>query len=179
MSRKDIYVLAAMGVLAVLLVSCKKTYFHVSEEVNKNAKVRFTQQNAYYQMGKSIALNAGRYQLVPGDSIVLYIEGLGKFTGVGEVSVATLDIGETSRFYIALPNMLAAGKTYDTRNRAICEITGNFQYGSGENLFICQSGQVVIDSLKGSRVHGAFSGEYLNARNQSLSVTGAFKAGAK
>ncbi len=178
MSRKAIMYGAAVVAVLLSLAACKRTYYHVSEEITGNQPNRFRLQEAYYQMGKSIAITGGRYQLVPGDSTLLYIQGQGTVTGVGEAGVATLDFPETTRFYISLPNVLGV-KTYNTGRRAICEITGNLNYGAGEDLFVCQSGKVVIDSLKGDKIYGNFSGTYLNTSNKSITVDGPFKAGPK
>lgn len=177
MSRK--FFISAVAVAILLsLAACKRMYYHVSEEVAGNTPNKFRLQESYYQMGKSIAITGGRYELVPGDSIILYIKGQGTVTGVGEAGVATLDFPETTRFYIMLPNNLSL-KSYNTGGRAICDITGNLNYGAGEDLFVCQSGKVVIDSLKGDKVYGKFSGKYLNTSNKSISVDGPFKAGLK
>lgn len=178
MSRKAIIYAAAVVGILLSLAACKRLYYHVSEEISGNKPNKFRVQKAYYQMGKSIAITGGRYELVPGDSIILYIQGQGTVTGVGEAGVATLDFPETTRFYISLPNLLNV-KTYRTGRRAICEITGNLNYGPGENLFVCQSGRVVIDSLKKDNIYGNFSGKYLNTSNKSITVEGAFKAGPK
>jgi hypothetical protein len=178
MARKTtLYAAAVVGIL-LSLAACKRIYYHVSEEVTGNERNKFRLQEAYYQMGKSIAITGGKFALVPGDSIVLYIKGQGTVTGVGESGVATLDFPETTRFYISLPNILGV-KTYNTGHRAICEITGNLSYGPGENLFVCQSGKVVIDSLKKDKIYGNFSGNYLNTSNKSIAVDGKFKAGPK
>ena len=178
MSKKSIlaFILAATVILG--LISCKRLYFHVTEENRGGASNRFVLKKAHYQMGKSVAITGGRFQLVPSDSIVLYIEGQGTVTGVGEAGVATLDFAETTRFYIVLPTRLSV-KKYDVGNRAICEITGSLGYNPGENLFVCQSGQVVVDSLKKEKIFGTFAGKYINTRNQSMTVDGRFKAGLK
>lgn len=174
--RKDLFLIAILaGILIVLASSCKRLYFHVTEEVLSGESNRFTQKKAYYWMGRSIALTAGRFEITPGDSTVLFIEGRGSVTGVGEAGVATLDFGETARFFIALPLKIQA-RRYDTRFRAICEVTGSLKYGAGENLFVCQSGEVVVDSLKGTRIYGTFRGDYLNTSNKRLAVDGQFKA---
>jgi hypothetical protein len=178
MSRKAIIYGAAAVMILLSLAACKRIYYHVSEEISGNKPNKFRIQEAYYQMGKSIAITGGRYELVPGDSIILFIQGQGTVTGVGEAGVATLDFPETTRFYISLPNILGV-KTYHTGRRAICEITGNLNYGPGEDLFVCQSGKVVIDSLKGDKIYGNFSGKYLNTSNKSITVDGPFKAGLK
>lgn len=168
-----------LAVLATAsLTSCKKIYFRVSEEANDNKANRFAITEAYYQMGKSIALTGGRYELTPSDSIVLFIEGQGKVTGIGGDGVVGLDYAQTARFFMTLPVRLQP-KNYDTRFRSICEITGSLNYGAGENLFVCQSGQVVIDSLKKDTVYGTFKGTYLNTSNRTLSVDGPFTAGLK
>lgn len=178
MSKNRFIIPAVVAVLLLSLGACKRIHFTVSEEVNDNRSNRFVIKEAWYQMGKSIALTGGQYQIVPGDSIILYIRGMGTVTGVGEAGVATLDFPQTTRFYIMLPNRLSL-RRYDIGRRAICEITGSMAYDQGENLFVCQTGQVVIDSLKGEKLHGQFSGIYLNTRNQSITVDGPFKAGTR
>ena len=178
MSNKKVLAITAAVAAILILGSCKRLYFHVTEENRGGASNRFVLKKAHYQMGKSVAITGGRFQLVPSDSIVLYIEGQGTVTGVGEAGVATLDFAETTRFYIVLPTRLSV-KKYDVGNRAICEITGSLGYNPGENLFVCQSGEVVIDSLKKEKIFGTFAGKYINTRNQSMTVDGRFKAGLK
>jgi hypothetical protein len=169
----------ALSVLIIVFAgSCKRTYIRMTEEVFDNVEIRFAVKESYYRMGKSIALTAGRYEITPGDSIVLYIRGQGRVGGLGEESVVGLDFVETARFFISLPIRLSM-QTYDTQHKAICEITGSLNYGPGENLFICQSGQVVIDSLKKENIFGNFKGSYLNTSNKSFKVEGPFKAGLK
>jgi hypothetical protein len=162
--------------IVTLLASCKRTYFHIKEEINNNTSVRFTTKESYYQMGKSIALTSGSYRIVPGDSIVMFIEGKASMGSVGETGVATFEAQETARFYVMLPSLPKVGK-YNVSHRAICEIIG--RYNQGEGLFVCQSGQVVIDSLKRSKIYGKLTGEYLNTSNQKLSVDGNIKARSK
>jgi len=178
MSKKKIVILIVAVAAILALAACKRIHINVAEEVNDGRSNRFVIKESWYEMGKSIAITDGQYQLVPGDSIVLYIRGLGTVTGVGEAGVATLDFPQTTRFYIMLPNILSE-RTYDISRSAICEITGSLNYGTGENLFVCQSGKVAIDSLKGEKIYGQFSGKYINTRNQSISVDGPFKADTK
>jgi hypothetical protein len=177
--KKNIISIIVLAVLLMIFVgSCKRTFFQVTEEMNKNQARQFVVKDAHYRMGKSIAITGSRFELTPADSIVLFIEGQSKVTGVGEEGVMTLDFAETTRFYIVLPIRLSP-KKYDTEHRAICEITGNLNYGAGENLFICQNGQVVIDSLKKNNIFGTFRGRYLNTSNKSFMVEGPFEAGLK
>ena len=175
MKRKIIFFFVLSALAIIFCGSCKKTYFRITDEVDPKSAGKFTIKKATYRMGRSIALTSGRFQLTPGDSIVLYIEGQGKVTGIGEQGVATLDFAETARFYMTLPIRLSL-QEYDIGQKAICEITGNLNYGPGENLFVCQSGSVVVDSIKKDDVYGRFEGRYLNTRNKSFSVEGPFKA---
>lgn len=174
MSKNKVIVIV-VAVVLFGLSACKRVHFNVAEEVNDGRSNRFVIKESWYRMGKSIAITGGQYQIVPGDSIILYIRGLGTVTGVGEAGVATLDFPQTTRFYIMLPNILSE-KSYDIGQSAICEITGSLNYRAGENLFICQTGQVAIDSIKSEKLYGRFSGKYLNTSNQSISVDGPFKA---
>jgi len=177
--KKNIIFAIVMGVLLVIFCgSCKRTYFRMTEEVNQNTTNKFAIKDAYYRMGKSIALTAGRFELTPSDSIVLYIEGQGKVSGIGKSGVVGLDFAQTARFYMTLPVRLSL-KKYDVKQKAICEITGSQNYGVGENLFICQAGSVKIDSLKKDDVYGQFRGTYLNTSNKSFTVEGPFKATLK
>jgi len=177
--KKNILFFIVLAALSIIFFgSCKKTYFRMTEEVNQNATNKFAVKEAYYRMGKSIALTAGRFELTPGDSIVLYIEGRGKVSGIGDQGVVGLDFAETTRFYMTLPIRLSL-KKYDIGHKAICEITGSLNYGAGEGLFVCQSGSVVVDSLKKDDVYGRFEGKYLNTSNKSFSVEGPFKATLK
>ncbi len=178
MNKKIFFIIVALLLVIVFAGSCKRTYFQMSEEVTGSEASKFRFRDAYYRMGKSIALTAGRFELTPADSMVLFIEGRGKTFSAGEEGVAALDVAETARFYIVLPPRLSL-KEYDTRNKAICEITGSLNYGVGENLFICQSGSVVIDSLRKDDIFGSFKGNYLNTSNKSFQVEGPFKATLK
>lgn len=178
MKKNVIFFIALAGLSVILCGSCKKTYFRMTEEVHQNATSKFAIKEAHYRLGKSIALTAGRFELTPGDSMVLYIEGQGKVAGIGEQGVISLDFAQTARFYIVLPVRLSLQK-YNIGQKAICEITGGFAYGPGENLFICQSGSVVVDSLKKDDVYGQFRGTYLNTSNKSFTVEGPFKAKLK
>lgn len=178
MKRIQLFVVLAAVLALAFTCGCKNTYFHLTEEINDNATHRFTVKDAYYRMGKSIALTAGRFEITPGDSMVLYLEGQGRVTGVGEAGVAGLDFGQTARFYIRLP-LQPERQKYDTEHKAICEITGSYGYGPGENLFVCQSGNVVVDSLRKDKIYGSFRGSYLNTSNKSMLVEGSFRAGHK
>jgi hypothetical protein len=175
MRTKTVILVVLSLLVLVLAASCKKTYLYLSEEVRDNKPARFAIQEAYYLRGKSIALYAGRFQLTPSDSVVLHLSAQGSVTGFGEAGVATLDFDQVARVYIVLPNRLTPGE-YDIGRNGVCEITGSLNYRQGENLFVCQSGRLVIDSLKGDKIFGIISGTYLNAGNQSLSLEGAVKA---
>jgi hypothetical protein len=177
--KRNILFLLILSILLIITVgSCKKTYFYMTEEIHENQTNKFTVKDSYYRMGKSIALTGGRYEITPGDSIVLFIVGQGKVSGVGSEGVMGLDFAETARFFISLPVRLSV-QEYDTQHGAICEITGSLNYGQGESIFTCQSGSVVIDSLKKDNVYGHFDGTYLNTSNKSFTVEGPFKAGLK
>jgi hypothetical protein len=177
--RRHIYIGVTLVVILLMqVVSCKKTYFHISEEVHNNQPIRFTTKQAFYQMGKAIALTGGGFELIPGDSIVLTIVGQGKAPGDTEGSVVRLDFAETARIYAGLPVNIRPG-VYKTENRAICEITGSLAYGIGENLFVCQSGEVRVDSLTDTKIYGTIFGEYLNTSNKKLTIDGPFQAGLK
>ncbi|MEE9442739.1 MAG: hypothetical protein V3V99_08735 [candidate division Zixibacteria bacterium] len=179
MIKKNQYLWIILILLSLFaLLSCKKTYFYVSEEVHDNTSVRFTTKSSFYTKGKSIALTHGGFELVPSDSTVLFIEGQSTGVGKGGVSVAQLRLAETARFYVTLPNTINVGK-YNIGHKAICEITGNLNYRIGETLFTCQRGSVVVDSLVGSKIYGTISGDYLNTRNQTLKIEGNIKAGQK
>ncbi|MFH1699493.1 MAG: hypothetical protein ABIE07_02805 [Candidatus Zixiibacteriota bacterium] len=160
------------------LMSCKRTYLYVAEEVYENTSVRFTTKSSFYTMGKSIALTHGGFELVPSDSTVLFIEGQSTNTGKGGISVAELRLAETARFYVTLPNTIRVGE-FNIEHKSICEITGNLNYRIGETLFTCQRGSIIVDSLVGSKIYGTIDGDYLNTRNQTLKVEGNIKAGQK
>jgi len=178
MNKKSVVIIILAVFIAAFIGSCKKTHFQLTEEVHDSQTFRFTLKEAYYRMGHSIAITGGRFELTPADSIVLYIEGQGKVFGYGEKGVVGLDFAQTARFYITLPVRLSPGK-YDTRQKAICEITGSLAYGQGENLFVCQSGRVVIDSLIGTDIYGNFKGKYVNTSNKFVYGDGPFKANLK
>jgi hypothetical protein len=160
----------------IALISCKRTYFYVSEEVHDNTSVRFTTKSSFYTKGKSIALTHGGFELIPSDSTVLFIEGQSTGRSKSGVSIAQLRLSETARFYVTLPNTIRVGK-YNIGHKAICEITGNLNYRIGETLFTCQRGNVVVDSLVGTKIYGTIEGDYLNTRNQKLKIDGNIKAG--
>lgn len=170
---------SALLVLIVLLgLGCKRTYFRIREESQNKQTVKFTMRESYFQLGKSIALTQGKFEIRPGDSTVLYVSGEASLSGVGEAGVATLQFNETARFFFMLPIFLKTG-SYDVNYRSICEVIGSPQYGYNENLFTCQSGRVVIDSIKGSKIFGQFGGKYINTRNATLTVEGDFHAKQK
>jgi len=178
MTRKTAILIISWGVLLAGLGACKKTYFHVSEEANDGVTVRFKTAETYYLMGKSIALTEGSFRLTPCDSTVLFIEGEATNVAARGANFFQWKMSQTARFFVTLPPRLRAGR-YDAGHHAVCEIVGSKNYQVGENLFVCQSGEVVIDSLKGNKVFGKISGRYLNTRNQSLTVDGPFKAQPK
>lgn len=165
-------------IAAVVVAGCKKTYFNIIEEVQGSDKLKFTTKRTYLEKGKSIALTQSRYRLLPGDSTVLFLEGQAKLTGVGESSVAEFDFIETALIYITLPPVIEPGK-YAIGHKSICEIINSNVYKAGENLFIGQSGRVVIDSLYKGKYYGSFSGNYINTSNKSLTIEGSIKAGWK
>lgn len=160
------------------LISCKKTYFYIAEEVHDNTSVRFTTKSSFYTLGKSIALTHGGFELVPSDSTVLFIEGESTGRSKSGASIAQLRLSETARFYVTLPNNVNVGK-YNIGHKAICEITGNLNYRIGETLFTCQSGSIVVDSLVGTKIYGTIEGDYINTRNQKLKIDGNIKADHK
>ncbi|MCP4565992.1 MAG: hypothetical protein GY841_00270 [FCB group bacterium] len=178
MIRKAVLAVFTLSLLAVLLVSCKSTYFHVTEEARDNVALKFKTDKAYLEGGKSISLTSGGFLLTPGDSTVLFVEGRGRYSEVGEVGVASLGVTETARFYMTLPTMIKPGR-YDIHHKSICEILGSLNYNQGETLFTCQSGQVVIDSLYKGKFYGKFKGEYINTSNKRLTVDGDFKVKQK
>ncbi len=166
-------------VIALLVgLGCKRTYFRIREEAQSKQTVKFKQMESYHQMGKTIALTQGKFELRPGDSTILYISGEASLSGVGEAGVATLSFKETARFYFMLPSFVKVG-SYDVNYQSICEIIGSPQYGFSENLFTCQTGRVVVDSIKGSKLYGQFGGKYINTSNSTLTVEGDFNAKQK
>jgi hypothetical protein len=178
MKKKILFLLSLSVLIITMLGSCKKSYIYMTEEIHHKKTNNFTVKESYYRLGKSIALTDGKYEITPGDSIVLYIVGQGKVAGVGNDDVMGLELAETARFFITLP-VRPTVKEYDTHHKAICEITGNLNYGPGENLFTCQAGTVAIDSLKGDDLYGRFAGAYINTSNKSFTVRGPFKADLK
>lgn len=178
MKYSRLFLFVAALVILAALGACNKTYFQIAEEANNNVAVRYTTTTGAYTMGKSIALTRGKFEIIPGDSVVLYIEGRSTGKGVGEESVAELELATHARFYVMLPNMITVGR-YNTQHRAICEVVGSMHYQTGENLFICQSGRISVDSLDGSKIYGKISGVYLNTKNQTLTVEGDIKADMK
>lgn len=178
MTRKAAIVIIIGVVLLAGLGACKKTYFHVSEEANDGVAVRFKTVEAHYMMGKSIALTEGSFRLTPCDSTVLFIEGEATDVATRGANFFQWKMSQTARFFVTLPARLRAGR-YDAGHHAVCEIVGSKNYQVGENLFVCQSGEVVVDSLKGNKVFGKISGRYLNTKNQSLTINGSFKAQPK
>ena len=176
---KQIARLTAVLILTVILLSaCKKTYFSITEEARDNQTLRFTVHKADYQLGQSITLTGGGFLLTPADSQVIFVEGRAEYKDIGEQGVAALAVTATARFYIALPNVLKAGR-YNIKYHSICEIMGSLNYQPGETLFTCQSGEVVIDSIAKGQYYGSFKGEYLNTSNKHLTVDGDLKAKRK
>ncbi|MEZ5360529.1 MAG: hypothetical protein R3F48_17075 [Candidatus Zixiibacteriota bacterium] len=173
--KKNIALFLLSGLILFLATSCKKTHFTIAEEVHDNVGIRYTTKTTWYTMGKSIVLTQGKYQLIPSDSVVLYVEGESTGEAVSESAVAELKLAKTARFYFTLPRSIKPGR-YDTGFKSICELMGSVNYGVGENLFTCQSGHVVIDSLRGEEVFGSIEGTYRNTRSQSLKLDGSFRA---
>ena len=171
-------VLLLVIIMAVVFGGCKKTYFNIIEEVQGSDRLKFTTKSTYLKKGKSIALTRSRYQLLPGDSTILFLEGQAKLTGVGETKVAEFDFIETALIYITLPAVIEPGR-YTIGHKSICEIINSNVYDSGESLFIGQSGEVIIDSLHRGKYYGSFSGHYINTSNKSLTIEGSIKAGWK
>lgn len=155
--------------------SCKRTYFYLKEEVHDNEQLKFNTKKSYYQYGKQITLSQGSFRIDPGDDALLYIKGETTVTGVGEPGVMTLDFREIAHFYINLTPPIGIGR-YDTRYKAICEIINSTSYTLGDNLFTCQQGEVVIDSLKGDKIFGTITGRYLSSGNKRLTIEGNIKA---
>jgi hypothetical protein len=163
---------------SLTFTGCEKSRFWVKEEIAGEARHSFTLEEAYYLTDRTIELTRGKYQIVGGDSLVLYISGAAKFSVTGKDKLAGFDIKEKARFYLMLPPQLAP-RSYTINNRAICEIIGNAMYDPGESLFICESGQVTIDSLVDTKIYGAFAGQYVNTSNNRLEVDGPFAADRK
>jgi len=160
---------------SLIFISCKRTYFYLEEEVLYNKRLKFNTKESYYRYGQQIILTGGGFRVDSGDDVLLYIKGETTVTGVGEPGIMTLEFREVARFYISLTPPLGIGR-YDTKYNAICEIINSHSYQSGENLFTCQQGEVVVDSLKGDKIFGTISGEYLNTSNKRLSIEGDIKA---
>lgn len=178
MMKKATACLAVFVLIISIGAGCKRTYFRVTEESESNTSLRFATKKSYYKLNQSISLVGGRYAITSGDSLLLYLEGEAKTPGVGEVGVAELDLTETARLYITLPLGQKAGRQ-QIGQRSICEIIGSASYRMGENLFVCQSGEIVIDSLVGKEYYGKFTGKYLNTSNRSLTAEGDIRAGRK
>jgi len=178
MKSRIVFGIIIAVIIAVGLNACKKTYFHVSEQITGNVKNRFTTKSSYYLVGQSLALTGGRYAIHPGDSVLLFIEGQAKVPGVGQNDVAGFDVDETARFFFVLPPLPQPG-TYDLQYNGIAEILNDEYYSEGTNLFTCQSGKLVIDSVKSAELYGRFVAEFLNTQNKKLSALGDFKANQK
>ncbi|MCK5127870.1 MAG: hypothetical protein KAR42_16555 [candidate division Zixibacteria bacterium] len=172
---KRFLIIVTLGLLLLSLISCSKSYFTIAEEVHENTAIKYKTVNSFYEMGKSIELTRGKFQLIPGDSIVLFIEGRSTKSTVSGETFAELPTAKSARFFVTLPISIAEGK-YNTTHKAICEIIGSLNYQTGEGLFTCQSGEVVIDSLKGEKLFGSITGKYRNTKNQSLTVNGNIEA---
>ena len=169
----------ALCILSLLgLASCKSFYFSMADEGSQKPTARFKVTDAYYQIGQSIALTHGYYELRPADSTLLYIEGEAPAAELGEQGVATLTVNQMARLYFTLPDQITVGH-HDVGGRAIAEIMRSMKYPSGQNLFVCQKGGVTVDSLKGSKVFGRFRGTFVNTSDHSFYLEGAFKAGRK
>ncbi len=173
--KKVLVIFLLMGLVIFGVTSCKKTYFSIAEEINENIAIKYTISTSYYMMGKAIELTRGKFHVVPGDSIVLFVEGKSTKSPVGNESVAQMQLAKTARFYATMPVRLDVGE-YVITHKSICEMMGSLNYGPGENLFTCQSGKVVIDSLKGEEIFGSITGTYRNTKNQSLRVDGLVRA---
>lgn len=173
--KRYIALVLLSGLLLCCLASCKSTHFTIAEEIHDNTAIRYTTKTTWYTMGKSIALTRGKYQLVPSDSVVLFVEGESTGEAVTGSSIAELKLAKTARFYFTLPPRIQPGK-YKTGLKSIGEVMGSVNYAAGENLFTCQTGTVVVDSLRGEEMFGTISGTYRNTKNQSLKLDGAFRA---
>jgi hypothetical protein len=173
---KKLFIAVLIIILASLVLpSCKRTYFYLQEEVLNNKKLKFNTRESYYRYGQQIELTGGGFRVDSGDDILIYIKGETTVSGVGEPGIMTLEFREVARFYIALTPPLGVGK-YDIKHKALCEIINSLSYKTGENLFTCQQGEVVIDSLKKDYIYGKITGEYLNTSNKRLSIEGNIKA---
>ncbi len=177
--RNQLFKIIGILLLVIIaLVACKKTYFNISQEVYDNNSYRYTTKESFYMRGKSIALTEGKFELTPSDSVVLFVKGQSTGTHAKGKGFARFDLVETALVYVTMPNTINPGK-YNIKHKSICEINGNMNYQFGENLFICQNGQVVVDSLDGERIYGRIKGTYLNTKNQSLIIDGNIKATQK
>ena len=179
MTVRQKLIIGALCALSIIgLTSCKKYYFLMADEGSKKPTARFKVTGAYYQLGQSIALTRGYYELRPADSTLLYFEGEGAAAVLGEEGVATLAVNQVARLFFTLPNRVTVGH-HDVGGHGIAEIMRSLKYKSGENLFVCQKGGVTVDSLKGSKLYGRFRGTYVNTSNHSFYLEGAFKVNRK
>lgn len=175
MKARGRYIWIGVCLAALAVTGCERSYFFVSEDIAGEEMHKFTLHDAYYMTDRRIELTGGKYLIASGDSTVLFVTGGTHFSVVEEKKVAGFDITERARFYMMLPPRLKPG-SYTVNNQAICEIVGNILYKSGENLFVCESGQVTIDSVDGRKLYGMFSGRYINTSNNQLNVEGPFQA---
>jgi len=150
----------------------------MSEQTRPNEKLRFTFTKSIYKRNQSIQLTRGKYSIAPGDSLLMYIEGKAKTRGVGEAGVVELQFTERAMIYVSLPPEIYE-ETYSVKFASICEILNNPIYHVRENIFTCQSGKVVVDSIRGTDIFGTLTGEYLNTSNKKLSIEAPFKSKLK
>ncbi len=179
MTRRYVLSLTAMVVAAALLFGgCKKIYFRIVEEPSGKPPLRFQVDKANFEPKRDIFLSEGKYSIVLGQSTILFIEGTASTTGYGEVGVATMDYKQTARFFMTLPLEPTAGRYTITPN-SLCELIGGGDPGTGNSLFMGNTGEIVIDSVKHGRIYGAFDGNFINAAGRTVTVTGPIKAGRK
>ncbi len=164
--------------MVLALSACSSTYFYITEEARDGKTYQYGLSKGYFEAGKSLAISNGRLKITPGDSLLLYLEGSSRKTGESRIGIATLDFVQKARFYIMLPSQPEL-RSYSMQYNAICEVLLSGLYDEGANLFTCQRGEIVLDSIAKGDHWGRFKGVFLNTQNKEIEVEGDFRAGRK
>lgn len=165
----------ALTVAIMSIISCsKRSYLYVADDPASRIATRYKIKTAFYETGRSIVLTDGKYEIRPGDSTVLFVEGSGSYQGSTE-EVASLSMSTVARFYCTLPANFRTAE-YSIGGKSIAEIINPLRYRERENLFVCQSGTMTVDSIKGEKIFGRLRGAYVNTSNAQITVDGALRA---
>jgi len=134
----------------------------------------------YYMDNYELVFDGRHDPMATGEGQVLVSRHRGVLSGAEDIQAGILTTTSEMeyRLYVELPPDLEPGR-YDIEGKSVCRQMGLYELPDSLWMYYCRYGQLVIDTVKGTRFTAELAAAYFNLAEDSVVFNGRLEGGRR